>query len=65
MRELVMELVTFARRGRVSALALLVPLTLSASPASAQDDRLSEAFFVTDRSGAGVSALRIARPAGA
>ena len=37
MRQLVMELVTFARRRRVSALALLVPLTLSASPASAQD----------------------------
>ena len=37
MRQLVMELVTFARRRRVSALALLVPLTLSAAPASAQD----------------------------
>ena len=37
MRQAVMELVTFARRRRVSALALLVPLTLSASPASAQD----------------------------
>jgi hypothetical protein len=37
MRQAVMELATFARRRRVSALALLVPLTLSASPASAQD----------------------------
>src|SRR3954468_8774936 len=37
MRQAVMELVTFARRRPVSALALLVPFTLSASPASAQD----------------------------
>jgi hypothetical protein len=33
----VMELVNFVRRRRATALALLVPLTLSAAPASAQD----------------------------
>ena len=37
MRQLVMELVTSARWRRATALALLVPLTLSAAPASAQD----------------------------
>src|SRR5215207_6620311 len=36
MRQLVMELVTVWRRRRVTALALLVPLALSAAPASAQ-----------------------------
>src|SRR5215207_3804064 len=37
MHQLVMQLVTVGRRRRVTALALLVPLTLSAAPASAQD----------------------------
>ena len=37
MRQLVMQLVTVGRRRRATALALLVPLTLSAAPASAQD----------------------------
>ena len=37
MRQLVIELVTSARWRRATALALLVPLTLSAAPASAQD----------------------------
>jgi hypothetical protein len=37
MRQLVMELVTSARWRRATALALLVPVTLSAAPASAQD----------------------------
>ncbi len=37
MRQLVMQLVTVGPRRRVTALAVLVPLTLSAAPASAQD----------------------------